>query len=56
MVDPRYAMTSDAGTFNGLQEQEEEEDDHSQHIIFRDAGDSFIIDKPTPSQRGTRRN
>jgi len=40
-------MISDAGTFNGT--QEEEEDDTSHHIIFKDAGDSFTIDKPTPS-------
>jgi hypothetical protein len=46
MVDPRYAMTSDAGTFGEL--EEEAADDHSQHIIFRDAGDSFTIDKPSP--------
>jgi hypothetical protein len=50
MVDPRYAMTSDAGTFGEQTVCEEEEaDEHSQHIIFRDAGDSFTIDKPSPS-------
>jgi len=44
-----YAATSDAGTFNIQEHVEEEEDNTSPHIIFRDTGDSFTIDKPTPS-------
>ena len=45
-----YAATSDAGTFNLQEHVDEDEDDSSpHHIIFRDTGDSFTIDKPTPS-------